>query len=42
MRALAARCSMTCAVQPTTRDATNSGVNIGVSKPMRWYAGPAG
>ena len=35
-------CSITCAVQPVIRLATNSGVNVGVSKPMRWYAGPVG
>ena len=35
-------CSITCAVHPVIRLATNSGVNVGVSKPMRWYAGPVG
>ena len=39
---LALSCSITCAVQPVTRLATNSGVKVGVSKPMRWYAGPVG
>ena len=42
MRALASSCSMTWAVQPVTRDATKSGVNSSVSKPIRWYAGPLG
>ena len=42
IRELAPSCSITCAVQPVTRLATNSGVNVGVSKPMRWYAGPVG
>ncbi|MET4146326.1 hypothetical protein ABIB45_003260 [Arthrobacter sp. UYCo732] len=39
---LDAACSMMCAVQPVIRLATKSGVNVGVSKPMRWYVGPAG
>ena len=39
---LAARCSMMCAVHPVIREATNSGVKMFVSKPIRWYAGPAG
>src|SRR5699024_1405906 len=42
MRAFEACCSSTCAVHPVIREATNSGVKVGVSKPMRLYAGPAG
>ena len=42
MRAFDASCSMMCAVQPVTRAATNSGVKVRVSKPIRLYAGPDG
>jgi hypothetical protein len=42
MSAFDAACSMMCAVQPVTRLAAKSGVNVRVSKPMRWYAGPEG
>lgn len=34
MRAFDASCSMMWAVQPTTRDATKSGVNVSVSNPI--------
>ena len=36
MSALEACCSMMCAVQPVTRLATKSGVNVSVSNPIRW------
>ena len=42
MSAFDAACSMMCAVQPTTRAATNSGVKVRVSNPIRLYAGPDG
>src|SRR3712207_592137 len=42
MREFAAACSMMCAVHPVIRAATEIGVNVGVSRPMTWYAGPEG
>jgi len=36
MSELAPSCSMMCAVQPVMRLATNRGVKVWVSKPMRW------
>lgn len=35
-RVLAARCSKMCAVHPSTRAATKSGVKVAGSNPMRW------